>query len=154
MRGYHLHSSPRSDLARGPHPSRFEGWDSSSHAERAQAVLRTEALALPHVQVFSAASLSRNSARGTSSSRHWAKCESATAFCWPVTWSCLSTCIPHSGIGEPQKGTPSTVLQVIKQRGSREMRAGQATEGKEKAPPFQLRRVGHPATQSAQLSGR
>lgn len=50
----------------------------------------------------------------------------------------------HLLIGEPKKGTPSTVLQVLKQRVSREVRAGQVREGKEKTPPFELRRVGHP----------
>src|SRR5208283_3977303 len=32
MRGYHLRSSLRSDLARVPRPSSLEGWDSSSYA--------------------------------------------------------------------------------------------------------------------------
>jgi len=50
----------------------------------------------------------------------------------------------HLLISEPKKATPSTVLQVLKQRVSREMRTGQRREEKEKTPPFKLRRAGHP----------
>jgi uncharacterized protein (DUF1778 family) len=40
MRGFHPRSPLRSDLAGVPHPSRYEGWGSSTCAERTQALRR------------------------------------------------------------------------------------------------------------------
>ncbi len=47
------------------------------------------------------------------------RCASATGFCWSVTWSCRYHV--HLLIGEPAKGTPSTI-QALKQRVSRDLR--------------------------------
>ncbi len=62
MRGYDLCSSSRSDPVGVPRPSGWEGWGSSSYAERAQAVLRTGASALRDLQLLSPAAAARNCA--------------------------------------------------------------------------------------------
>ena len=53
-------------------------------------------------------------------SRFWAKCGIATASLWPATSSCPITFTCSSA--NPLQGTPSTVLQVLKQRVSRRFR--------------------------------
>ena len=119
MREYHFCNSSGSSVTRVPHPRFLRAGILVWNAKGTEAVLRARSSSFSDVQLLPAVAVAGNSAskklvrQGTvqGSARVWIPFGGLRG----DAQSCAS-------ISEPKKGTPSTVLQMLKQRLSRKMR--------------------------------
>ena len=124
MREYHFHNSSGSSVTGVPHPRFLRVGILVWNAEGIKAVLRARPSLFSDVQLLPAVAVAREGA--SKKLVHQGIAQSSARVWIPSGGLRRDANHAHLLISEPKKGTPSTVLQMLKQRVSRKMRKGRA----------------------------